>query len=276
MQKAKLRPAREKSAVEHFDRRVAGWVELAQDQRSIWHRRVRWVDEYLAGVLEPGASCLDIGCASGHLSALLAARGHTVYAVDVPESTVEAARRRLSSLGVPADRVRVTEADSLPFEDGVVDFASALQVLGYVEDQPAYLREVRRILKPGGLALLSVVNPRSLHVSLLLPARVRHLSSLRLWHQLHGLSFWEETVNLWRTGWRYGGYVNESKALQARNPSALDRFCVEAGLRPVDSFDVYNLRPLDHDPPARSKLGRWAARRGGWEHFGLYRKDSRP
>ena len=91
---------------------------------------MRWVDEYLGEVLAPEASCLDIGCASGHLSALLAARGHTVYAVDVPASTVEAVRRRLSSLGVPADRVRVTEADSLPFEDGAVDFASALQVLG--------------------------------------------------------------------------------------------------------------------------------------------------
>src|SRR5690606_7808442 len=73
-------------------------------------------------------------------------------AVDQSAAMLETARMRLA----PYDHVRCLEAplEALPLADGSVDAAVAVLVLHHVADPPAVLAEMRRILRPGGAALV--------------------------------------------------------------------------------------------------------------------------
>jgi ubiquinone/menaquinone biosynthesis C-methylase UbiE len=268
-------PTTEPVAAQFFDQKVDEWQQRSENPEDYWSRRAAFVADFLSRHLPPGARCLDVGCATGQLSELLHCRGYDVYGVDVAPNMVEAARRRMSALSVPDDHFSGCGSDTLPFGDGTFDLVSALDVLPYVVDQPRYLRELRRVLKPGGLAFVTNVNRGSLFVNLLLVKRLftcipggKYIVPGRWW--------WRQTFNLLRTGYWSGGCVELSRAVQARSAKTLDRFFEQAGFRVVGGFDMYNLRRLDKAPLERHGLGAWAARRWAWNHFGLYAKTEAP
>ncbi len=101
-----------------------------------------------------GASrVLDIGCGPGALTAELARRlgPGAVAAVDPSPAFVAACRERN-----PGVDVREARAERLPFPDGCVDAALAQLVLHFVPEPLAAAAEMRRILRPGGVAAACV------------------------------------------------------------------------------------------------------------------------
>ena len=84
--------------------------------------------------------------------------------------------------------------------------------------------------------------------------------------------WWRGVYNYVRTGLHAGGFVDLSKAVQARSADMVDRFCIEAGFSIIDRYDMYNLRRLDQNPFDRKGFSASAARRWAWIHLGLYRK----
>jgi methionine biosynthesis protein MetW len=113
-------------------------------------------------LLEPGHRYLDIGCGDGTLLAL--ARSHrypVVYGLDLAEVVV---RRAWVTCLVQLDHVEgvtLLQADvdrRLPFADGSIDAVTALAVLEHVFDPYHVVREVGRILRPGGQFLVEVPN----------------------------------------------------------------------------------------------------------------------
>ncbi|OLF09492.1 SAM-dependent methyltransferase [Actinophytocola xinjiangensis] len=104
-----------------------------------------------------GRRVLELGCAGGTLTSLLAGRGARVLAVDREPRLVAAARARLG------DRARVEVADlerPLTFvADGSVDVVVASLVLHYLADWAPLLAEVRRALVPGGALVFSLHHP---------------------------------------------------------------------------------------------------------------------
>jgi GrpB-like predicted nucleotidyltransferase (UPF0157 family)/SAM-dependent methyltransferase len=109
----------------------------------------------LAGDLE-GKHVLDVGCAAGHLSALLAERGADVLGVDSSAGMVAVARRKFGEVA----RFEVADITRpLPVEDGSIDVITASLVLHYVRDWGPTLTEFRRVLKPGGALVFSVHHP---------------------------------------------------------------------------------------------------------------------
>jgi SAM-dependent methyltransferase len=95
---------------------------------------------------------LEVGCGIGVGPANLAL-GHDcrVVGVDRSPQMIEWARRRAREHGV-AERVELLVADAtdLPFDDGRFDVAYAESVLGFVGDRAAALREMARVVRPGG------------------------------------------------------------------------------------------------------------------------------
>ena len=108
---------------------------------SFVHELASGVVDWLAA--QPGEEILDLGCGDGQLSVRLAAGGAKVRGVDASAGMVESARSR----GVAAEQ---GSAEALPFGEARFDAVFSNAVLHWVRDQDAMMREVHRVLRPGG------------------------------------------------------------------------------------------------------------------------------
>jgi SAM-dependent methyltransferase len=111
--------------------------------------------EMLEGVA--GApSVLDVGCGSGRLTVELARRGASVTGIDVSDARLAAARTRAEEAGVAARFLHADMTAPLPFADA--EFAAAVSRLALMiaPDPAAVLREVARVVAPGGTVVTAV------------------------------------------------------------------------------------------------------------------------
>lgn len=99
---------------------------------------------------QPGRRVLNAGAGQGSFSALLEARGFDVTSVDTSPQAVELLRRRVRGEVLEAD------ATALPFADASFDAVVLGEVLEHIRDDAAALREVVRVLRPGGSVAISV------------------------------------------------------------------------------------------------------------------------
>jgi ubiquinone/menaquinone biosynthesis C-methylase UbiE len=109
-----------------------------------------------------GLDVLDIGCGSGIDVAGYASAGAHVQGVDLTPRHIELAELHLQAMGLSAT-VQEGDAEALPFESDSFDRVSSNGVLHHTPDFEAALREIRRVLRPGGEARIIVYNKRSLH-----------------------------------------------------------------------------------------------------------------
>ncbi|MDB4927910.1 MAG: Methyltransferase type 11, partial [Myxococcaceae bacterium] len=100
-----------------------------------------------------GRRVLDVGCQTGALPIALCRRGADVTGVDVEEKLVEGARIRARGHGV-APALRVAVAEALPFADASFDVVTFVDVIEHVRDARAAVRELARVLRPGGTLYL--------------------------------------------------------------------------------------------------------------------------
>jgi SAM-dependent methyltransferase len=99
---------------------------------------------------------LDAGCAAGEHALWLSERGARVIALDASDAMVALARERLG------ERARVLRADldaPLPFGAGAFDLVVSSLTLHYLRDWLPVLRELARVLRPGGRLVLSTHHP---------------------------------------------------------------------------------------------------------------------
>jgi SAM-dependent methyltransferase len=122
-----------------------------------WYRGRRRVIVALVRRLElpPGTRILDAGCGSGRNMVELARYG-TVTGLEIADASVMWARNRGIGEVVQGS---ITEA---PFPDDRFDFAVCLDVLEHIDDELHALRELRRVVAPGGTLLVSVPAYQSL------------------------------------------------------------------------------------------------------------------
>lgn len=105
----------------------------------------------------PNHVLLELGCNMGATTVQMIRRyGCTVHAIDIVEDMARAAAERVRLEGV-ADRAHVSQMDaqSLHFPDGMFDFVLGIEVLYHIKDKAACLREIARVLKPGGRLVLA-------------------------------------------------------------------------------------------------------------------------
>jgi len=133
-------------------------LSFGQDPR--WRR-------FLVSVTEAGPTDTVLDVATGTASValeLVRQKDCYVVGVDVTPGMLEEGRRRVA-LAAAARKVRLQEADAraLPFENGQFDALTFTYLLRYVEDPAATLRELARVVKPGGtIAGLEFGVPRGL------------------------------------------------------------------------------------------------------------------
>ena len=95
---------------------------------------------------------------------MLAGAGARLTSIDLTERAVSLARTRLHLKGLEAE-VRIADAEDLPFSDDEFDFVWSWGVIHHSADMHRAMREISRVLRPGGETRLMIYNRRSLAVA---------------------------------------------------------------------------------------------------------------
>ena len=105
-----------------------------------------------AAQIVPGAVVVDVGTGTGFLAEAALDAGARVIGVDTSDGMLEQVRSRLSERAFEA---RAGEVDALPVDAGSADAVLANMVLHHAPDPPHAIREMARILKPGGILVVT-------------------------------------------------------------------------------------------------------------------------
>jgi trans-aconitate methyltransferase len=213
--------------------------------------------EWLAA--QPGERILDLGCGDGQLTQKLIATGADVTGVDASAEMVAAARTR----GVAAD---VAKAESLRYSDASFDAVFSNAALHWVQDQDGMMREVHRVLRPGGRFVAEMGGLGNI-------AAIRVALSAVLLH--HGFGDREEGVNYYPTPEGYSqrltthGFTVERMELIPRS-TPLGEGGMEGWLRTFRRGVLESLSESERDsvvvataallaPALRDEAGNWTA-----------------
>jgi 2-polyprenyl-3-methyl-5-hydroxy-6-metoxy-1,4-benzoquinol methylase len=140
----------------------SGWTDEQVAHRSrtflaATSRLQEELDDWLAPCIAPEGTVLDLGCGGGQLLATLARRGQPAVGVDVSLEWLVVADRMIGDRSAPV-RLIAALAEALPFADSSFSAVVSIDVFEHVGDQPAYLREMDRVLSAGGFVALSTPN----------------------------------------------------------------------------------------------------------------------
>jgi SAM-dependent methyltransferase len=128
---------------------------LYEVEQSHWwfigRRRIlaEFVERICRQVTDRRPRILDVGCGTGANLLMLSKYGDA-EGVDVSEDALSFCRAR------GLDKVKLGAGEELPYEDGAFDLVTALDVVEHMDDDLAGLKEMRRVLRPGGRVLLFV------------------------------------------------------------------------------------------------------------------------
>ncbi|GAB20805.1 putative methyltransferase [Gordonia effusa NBRC 100432] len=121
-------------------------------EENYWFRRHEVAYEYILDAVE-GKDVLEAGSGEGYGASMLSTRAAGVVCVDYDSSAVEHTRSRYPQLTVHQGNLI-----DLPLDDESVDVVVNFQVIEHLWDQPLFIRECARVLRPGGRLFISTPN----------------------------------------------------------------------------------------------------------------------
>jgi len=126
------------------------------DAPTFQHHLARY--EFLLPMIRPSDDILETGCGTGYGSRMMSDRSRSVVAIDYSVAALEYARERYSA---PNLTYLTMNCQRLEFADACFDLVVSFEVFEHLEAPEDYLRECRRVLRPGGRLVLSTPNRSS-------------------------------------------------------------------------------------------------------------------
>jgi len=162
-------PSQDTFTADHYAPRAQDYVSSAD------HSRGDDLDQVEAALQGGGIGrVLDLGCGGGHVSYRAAPHVAEVVACDLTQSMLDAVARTAAERGLSNISVHRAAAEHLPFADGSFDAVLCRFTTHHWQNMEAGLREARRVLKPGSLAIfMDSVAPAD-------PALDTHLQAVEL------------------------------------------------------------------------------------------------
>ena len=148
---------------EYFESHATYWrdiYDLPTTQAEVFRHRheaaLDWMEKLPCAA---GARALEIGCGAGFLSVAMAQHGYRVDAIDASAAMVALARQTAAASPVSSElTVQIGDAYALPFPNGSFDLVVAIALLPWVPRAAPAIREMARVLKPGGHLLVTADN----------------------------------------------------------------------------------------------------------------------
>jgi ubiquinone/menaquinone biosynthesis C-methylase UbiE len=177
----------------------------------------------------PGTDILEVGSGSGWFTILSRKHGFNTVGVEISWELVDFARKRAAKAGIDAP-FHEAEAESLPLPDASFDVVYANSVMEHVKGWRESLREIHRVLRPGGLVFVGTTNR-------LYPISTEMDFPLYQWLPLN----LQKRVSIWKRG---PEIMDNGFAWNHFTPMGLRRALHGIGFRVVqDVFDI--VRPDD-------------------------------
>lgn len=120
-----------------------------------------------------GQAVLDCGCNVGYGTAIMAGSAESVVGIDLNEAAIQRAKATYPELDF-----KLTDGSSIPFDDASFEAVVSFQVIEHVGDYESYLSEIRRVLRPGGIALFTTPN-----------RAIRLEPGMKPWNEFHVTEF---------------------------------------------------------------------------------------
>jgi SAM-dependent methyltransferase len=147
----------------HFHSRVTQWRDVYEQEGVegvIYRKRLdivlRWIDEL---AIPTGEKVLEIGCGAGRCTVALAQRGYFIDAMDSVEGMTNSTQEHALEAGVSSSvATSLGDAHNLAFPDGSFGLVLAMGVIPYLHFPQKALKEMVRVLRPGGFLLVTAGN----------------------------------------------------------------------------------------------------------------------
>lgn len=148
-----LQPLSLRAAWEEHAQEWAAWARTPDHDHFFWYYNL---PRFLEIVPSPGDLTLDVGCGEGRVGRALAGLGHRVMGFDASPTLASLAARHQQHLPAAA-----ADAVALPLPHAVADQAVAFMSLQDVDDLRGAVRELGRVLRPGGILCIAILHPIS-------------------------------------------------------------------------------------------------------------------
>jgi ubiquinone/menaquinone biosynthesis C-methylase UbiE len=185
------------AAIRHWDARPCG-AEAAMGaaegtreffdltDRDRYERYAPWLPGIARWDRFTGQDLLEVGCGTGADLARFAAAGARVSGIDLSRRHLELTRSRFDLSGLPV-RLERADAERLPYRNSSFDVVYSFGVIHHTSDMAAAVHEIRRVLRPGGFAIIAVYNLLFVNFALTMLALWRTVissanRSVRVWH----------------------------------------------------------------------------------------------
>lgn len=113
--------------------------------------------------VNPNETVLDAGCGHGEYTIFALARGARVWAIDASEKMLAYTERACADAGLTCEALSRQSVTAIEYPDDHFDVVYCLSVLECVPDPDLAMKELARVLKPGGRMYLDVCNANAIH-----------------------------------------------------------------------------------------------------------------
>ena len=143
-------------AVSKNDKLVNDYERMVPEFHGSTLTYAEHVTRYSAALdLVEGKVVLDIASGSGYGTQMLAKKAAHVYGVDINETAVNYAQKNYGASNI---EYKVGNGETIPLPDGSVDVVITFETIEHIADYEKFMQEVKRVLKPDGLAVVSTPN----------------------------------------------------------------------------------------------------------------------
>ncbi len=138
---------------ELFHESISDSWELVINKKETKKRLQVVFDKLLANTTLKNVSFLEVGCGLGYFSQEAKKRGAKVTGIDIGKKLIARCRKE-----IPGGRFIVASADKLPFANNSFDIVLCTEVIEHVNKPLKTISEIKRVVKPGGVIVLTTPN----------------------------------------------------------------------------------------------------------------------